>query len=277
MSARLLSTGQAARLCAVTPDTVLKWIRSGKLPAQRTPGGHHRVDVSDLRRILEPVTPGGERPQDAGHGLGPRSFSYCWEYYAGADGEVRPGCEECLVYATRAQRCYEVARLAPGTGHVMSFCEETCEDCDYYRHVVGQATNVLVVSDDSALTGLLEREQGRAPFNLELVDCEYACSALVDSFRPDFAIVDCALGPGHSRDIRRHLGDDPRIPLVRLVLTAAPGGFPAECEQEVFALLEKPFSVEEITACIRGIPNGGRAGNVWTSGAGARRSTPRGS
>ena len=33
---RFLTTGQAAELCSVTPDTVLKWIRSGRLAAART-------------------------------------------------------------------------------------------------------------------------------------------------------------------------------------------------------------------------------------------------
>ena len=39
----LLSTGEVARLCGVTRDAVLKWIKKGKLPATQTPGGHFRI------------------------------------------------------------------------------------------------------------------------------------------------------------------------------------------------------------------------------------------
>lgn len=48
----LLSTGDVARLCGVTRDGVGHWIRAGKLPAFRTPGGHFRVRAEDLRHFL---------------------------------------------------------------------------------------------------------------------------------------------------------------------------------------------------------------------------------
>ena len=47
----LLTTGQAARLCSVTPDTVLKWIKKGRLRGVRTAGGHYRIE----RRLLDPL------------------------------------------------------------------------------------------------------------------------------------------------------------------------------------------------------------------------------
>jgi len=48
----LLSTGDVARVCGVTRDGVAHWIRAGKLPAFRTPGGHFRVRDEDLRAFL---------------------------------------------------------------------------------------------------------------------------------------------------------------------------------------------------------------------------------
>ena len=50
--AGLLTTGQAAKLCAVTPDTVLKWIKKGRLEATRTAGGHYRVALPDLEPFM---------------------------------------------------------------------------------------------------------------------------------------------------------------------------------------------------------------------------------
>ena len=52
MKKRFLSTGEAARICSVTRDTVLKWIHSGRISAIRTMGGHHRIDFRDLERFM---------------------------------------------------------------------------------------------------------------------------------------------------------------------------------------------------------------------------------
>jgi two-component system OmpR family response regulator len=50
---RFFTTSEVARYCAVTNDGVLKWIKSGKLRAFSTPGGHYRVAMEDFRTFLE--------------------------------------------------------------------------------------------------------------------------------------------------------------------------------------------------------------------------------
>jgi len=50
---RFFTTSDVARYCAVTNDGVLKWIKSGKLRAFSTPGGHYRVSAEDFRSFLE--------------------------------------------------------------------------------------------------------------------------------------------------------------------------------------------------------------------------------
>jgi len=247
MSSKCLTTGQAARILAVTPDTVLKWIRTGRLPARRTAGGHHRID----RKELELVAAGGltsDAPDSPPHR---RPFQYCWEFYG--NGDLPGKCQGCAVYLMRAHRCYEVAKLAPQSGHLKAYCQETCDECDYYRLVLEQRTNVLVVTDDESLTAVMERETDQAEFNLEVADGEYSCSFKVSDFRPDFAVVDCALGRRASRDISRHLVQDPRVPSVRVILAGKEDEFPEECEQEVFARMERPFGIREINEIIEGI------------------------
>jgi excisionase family DNA binding protein len=49
---RFFTTSEVARYCAVTNDGVLKWIKSGKLKAFSTPGGHYRVTAEDFRTFL---------------------------------------------------------------------------------------------------------------------------------------------------------------------------------------------------------------------------------
>jgi excisionase family DNA binding protein len=50
---RFFTTSEVARYCAVTNDGVLKWIKSGKLKAFSTPGGHYRVTSDDFRTFLQ--------------------------------------------------------------------------------------------------------------------------------------------------------------------------------------------------------------------------------
>ena len=246
MAVRLLTTGQAAARCAVTPDTVLKWIRSGALPACRTAGGHHRIDERDLDLVVRPSARGPRSSGDDGR----NQIQYCWEY--NGNGKMLPGCRDCVAYRLRAHRCYELSRLAPVEGHMALFCKESCEGCDSFRHVRGQRTNVLVVSDDVSLSRELLQVAPVAPFNLQLADCEYACSAAVDRFRPDFAVVDCALGRAAARDVCRHIASDPRIPFARIILAANEGEAPQHCEKDIFARIRRPFGMKQIAECIRG-------------------------
>ena len=39
-----LTTGDAAAIFNVDPTTILRWIKSGKIPAIRTPSGHYHIN-----------------------------------------------------------------------------------------------------------------------------------------------------------------------------------------------------------------------------------------
>ncbi len=253
MSSRFLTTSQAATLCSVTPDTVLKWIRTGHLSARRTAGGHHRIDRKDLEQVMAPV---GRTPSSDSRAV-QRHFRYCWEHHG--NGEVPKGCLNCAAYQMRAQRCYELANLPAEIGHARLFCSKSCEDCGYFREVRGQVTNVLVVTDDSDLESSLWAQADKVWFNLRVTDCEYNCSTLVNYFRPDFVVVDCSLGEEETRDITNHLLQDPRVPFVRLIIAGVQGDFGEECEKEVFARIEHPFSIWDIRECIQGATGEGQA------------------
>lgn len=47
----IFSTHDAARVCRVTPMTVIRWIKEGKIPAFKTAGGHRRILRQDLDRF----------------------------------------------------------------------------------------------------------------------------------------------------------------------------------------------------------------------------------
>ncbi|MEZ4270564.1 MAG: response regulator [Myxococcota bacterium] len=49
----LLTSYQVGSLLQVNPSSVNKWVKDGRIPAFRTPGGHHRIRAADLVSFLK--------------------------------------------------------------------------------------------------------------------------------------------------------------------------------------------------------------------------------
>jgi excisionase family DNA binding protein len=245
-SDRLLSTGKAAQRLSVTPDTVLKWIKSGRLPAVRTAGGHYRVAERDLDGLIG---------DDLGPGTFPGSngFVYCWEYYATGNGP-NDGCLDCIAYRARARRCYEMSGLATEDGYVGAHCTTSCEDCSYYQEVVHRARRVLIVTESAELRRRLLDESASSRLELEFAGSEYECSAACAEFRPDYVVIDGALPKRARASLCSHLATDPRIPGVQIVL-AVPGdsSFVAEADSGVDRALPRSFNLAELDDHIAGL------------------------
>jgi len=239
------TTGEVAALCSVTPDTVLKWIRAGKIQAARTPGGHHRIPRSTLHAIINGTNHLIERNIETD------SFEFCWEFKS-VSGQIEEGCRKCIVYRSRTKRCYEMSELPQKAGHIRLFCEGSCESCDYFRMVQGQKANVLVVTDKEDIKNSLEIDTAKRNFNMQITDCEYRCSMLVEKFRPDYVVIDCTMGVMRSREFAKLLYEDPRIPFVKVALVGDRGNHFVECDEMVFAYIERPITSNTITNLIEG-------------------------
>jgi excisionase family DNA binding protein len=48
-----LSTGEVANLLYVSPKTVSRWAKEGKLPFMKTLGGHRRYPEAEIRELAE--------------------------------------------------------------------------------------------------------------------------------------------------------------------------------------------------------------------------------
>ncbi len=88
MVKKVFTTGQVARICNVTTQTVTKWIDSGRLKGYRIPGSRaRRVTRGDLKKFIEDhkipgdyfaasnytvlaVSPGNDLAEDVGKALG---------------------------------------------------------------------------------------------------------------------------------------------------------------------------------------------------------------
>jgi excisionase family DNA binding protein len=243
-----VSTGQAAELCSVTPDTVLKWIKAGKLPANRTPGGHYRIPRETLLNVIETGN------LDTIPETTARSFQFCWEYYE-KNGDSCDKCPQCIVFRSRAKRCYELGQLPVESGHAHVFCKNTCDQCDYYQAVIGQPLNILVVTEHSELAEDMEKQSGEANFDLRLTDNEYHCSMMIESFRPDYVVIDSSLGKNRCRNFARYLAEDPRVPFTKIIVAGKINDMPPECEKMIFAIINKPFTREELEGLLDLVKN----------------------
>jgi excisionase family DNA binding protein len=118
---KYLSTGEVAVILGVTRATVVHWINTGKLSADKTPGKHNRINQKELRGLLPAVF--------NARGLGIPVRKYCWEFFS-KGRNIPPTCESCIVFRTRAAYCYIFANEV---GHGMLHCSTSCAKCRYAR------------------------------------------------------------------------------------------------------------------------------------------------
>jgi excisionase family DNA binding protein len=121
---RALTTGQAAKYCFVTADTIANWIRSGLLRAQRTAGGQYRILIGDLREFM--ISQG--MTVDQLDREAPDRPS-CWEFHAAADGAEPAACEECVVRFLGVRDCFKLMGMRSGARGAGG----DCAGCDYFR------------------------------------------------------------------------------------------------------------------------------------------------
>ncbi|MEE9442341.1 MAG: helix-turn-helix domain-containing protein [candidate division Zixibacteria bacterium] len=129
MGKRHFTTSEVARLLSVAPDTVLKWVKAGKIASYRTPGGHSRIPAEAIEKMLP-----DDRLLKKSKELHPDrndSFQYCWEFFAKSSG-LNENCQHCIAYRSRSQRCYEMKHIPKEFGHLKLYCKDSCEECEYY-------------------------------------------------------------------------------------------------------------------------------------------------
>jgi excisionase family DNA binding protein len=244
-----MTTGKAALLCSVKPDTVLKWIKKGRLPAVRTVGGHYRVEERD---VLEALTQGqiGDEPRQESSALCGRPMR-CWEYM-----NLGPGteCEQCVVYKVHASYCFRMVQQIRGTGHAARFCGTSCQECPYYRRVHELATNVLVITrDEGLIRDLAAKENKQVDFRFARRG--YDASAIIEVFRPAYVVIDQVVLDNFGTTLVEALSSDARAKGVRIVVAVRKGAIGFRIRGcSVYATVQEPFQAEEILAVIQRTP-----------------------
>jgi excisionase family DNA binding protein len=246
---RYLTTSQAAGLLHVASDTVLKWVRAGKIRSYKTLGGHFRIPVSAVEAAMPEKANGDEQLGDRQQIV---SYQYCWEYFARGN-DFNPECRECITYRSGSKRCYELRDLPGGLGCLGVYCVSSCAECEYYKLVGEQGPNVLIVTRSKYNPE--DSMDGRTPDGLKVkfVENEYECAAAIEKFRPDCIVVDCSIGKKRTKTICRNLFDDPRLPVVRIILASGSEHIRQYCDKEIYGWIKKPFSMQQLRDCIKGM------------------------
>jgi excisionase family DNA binding protein len=244
------TTSQAAKLLSVSADTVLKWVRAGKIPSYRTPGGHSRIPAEAVAALL-PEVPGVVSPSTAEVTKAEHSSRYCWDFYAGSEGMCQE-CRSCVAYKSQARRCYEMRAIPEEFGHLKLFCQSSCEECEFYQLTHDQSCSVLVVSRNRSWLDDLRGQADHAALQIEFAGSEYECAVVVEKFRPDFIVLDASFGKSRTKSICQNLTDDERIPFARIIITSRQAKWAEDCEREVYGWMEKPFSINQLEDFIAG-------------------------
>ena len=248
--AALLSTGKVAQLCSVKPDTVLKWIKKGRIAAIRTAGGHYRVDQTALEPLL--ASPESEEGK-AEHVAGPHSSQplRCWEYMSNT---VTDRCRNCAAYRTRAVWCFELAKMLRGSGHEKVLCTGPCQECPYYRRVHHLPCNVLVITRDELLIQHLAKHSD-ACVSFRYARSGYDASAIIAVFRPALVVLDSNVANGNQAELAEALKGDERVPGVRVLLAVREGDSSRVQENPVIAgTVPVPFGCEDISTWLERLP-----------------------
>jgi len=150
-----------------------------------------------------------------------------------------------------------MANLEQDVGHAKRFCQNSCQDCVYFRRVKGLATNVLVITSDE---GLIERlaEEDNDSIVLRFARSAYGASAIIQDFRPAFAAIDEELLSTGESGLLDAMSGDPRIPGMRIILvvpqreTGEKGDRPKS--NSIVDVIEKPFRIRQIADVINSFP-----------------------
>jgi excisionase family DNA binding protein len=241
MNDSTMSTGKAAKICGVTPDTVLKWIKRGQISAIRTPGGHYRVKTESLKPYVTELELSEADICVAG------DTSYCWEYHA-ANGDVKTGCRECKVFKAKAERCYIFAGEPDGSSN----CAECCLKCDYFQYINKQIHNVLVISENEELVEKIDGSFSKR-YNIKYTCCGYETATVIQDYHPDYIVIDDSMDKSKTEEITKYMIKDPRLHGAQIILAVGSETSADNLPSGICAYVYPPFEAKNLDNCFQNL------------------------
>jgi excisionase family DNA binding protein len=243
MEQDMVSTGQAAKLCSVTPDTILKWIKNNKIEAVQTAGGHYRITKDKLKPYMVVSL---EQINET-----PLQINYCWQYHADKDN-INESCRECMIFKSKAEKCYLVAGLGENAGHAQTFCTTSCYECEYFHLMNSSPISVLIISENQELKQKLQKEVN-GNLTLRFACCGYDTSMIIQEFRPDYIIIDESMVNSNPDEICKHILNDPRVHGSQIVLAISQQRSEKKIPEGVCASIGIPFNASDMEECFQNL------------------------
>lgn len=241
-----ISTGKAAKLCGVTPDTILKWIKKGRFDVRKTAGGHFRINEDSIKPYLTALRKESQTDQDTGFS---GNITYCWEYLA-QEGDITASCRTCTVFKSKAERCYLLAGYGKTIGFKGEYCTTSCMECEYFKYVQKIPINILIITKDETFKSRLQHEISDS-YAVEFSSGVYETARIVESFHPDFIVIDSALGEFLTRELTHHLTEDERVHGSQIILGTTHDVDDTFFQEHICATIGMPISTQDLEECIQ--------------------------
>jgi len=236
-----VSTGQAAKLCGVKPDTILKWVKKSKIEAFQTAGGHYRISKDNLKPYL--VKDFKVSVDEA------KRINYCWEYHSEND-TTDENCRECIIFRSKAEKCYLMAGLGKNIGYAQTYCKDSCYECEYFQFTNQSPINVLIVTENKLLERRLKANVDEK-FMLKFTCCGYDTSLALQEFHPDYIIIDKYLVKSSAEEICTHLLKDPRAQGSQIVITMKKDQGAEKLPDGICATIPSPLYIADMEKCFQ--------------------------
>jgi excisionase family DNA binding protein len=245
MNQERVSTGQAAKMCSVTPDTILKWIKSNKIEAVKTAGGHYRITREKLKPFMVENRDLSTRDKES------HQINYCWEFHS-KDECVNENCRDCMIFKSKAEKCYLLFGLGKEAGHSQTFCTTSCYECEYFQFINKAPVNVLVISENTEMKNKI-RDDVKGNLILKFTCCGYETSTIIHDFKPDYIIIDESMVNSNADELCKHIIEDPRAHGSQLVLAISHQRSKGELPKGVCASISIPFTATEMEECFKNL------------------------
>jgi DNA-binding response OmpR family regulator len=118
--------------------------------------------------------------------------------------------------------------------------------------VSGQGFNIIILSESRRLFRDWDQITDVDGLQINLAESEYECSAIIEKFRPDYIVVDCALGKKRTATVCQNLFNDNRIPVVRIILSSPTKQLTKYCDKQTCGWITRPFGLNQLRECISG-------------------------